>query len=60
MVRRRAKDVNKTIPVEDYEHSEAKRTNNPPAGLAHLDRDATPVRHARIRPALGPSTGLGG
>ena len=42
--RRTRADENKTIPVDDYEHSAAKRTNNPPAGLAHLDRDETPKR----------------
>ena len=45
MAPRRAKaDGNRTIPVEDYEHIAAKRTNNPPAGLAHLDRAETPTR----------------
>ena len=34
-------DPNKLIPVEDYEHSGATRKNNPPVGLAHLDRDET-------------------
>jgi hypothetical protein len=43
-VRRTKTDVNKTVPVEDYEHTAAKRTNNPPVGLAHLDRDETPTR----------------
>src|SRR5690606_32378879 len=38
MAKRRSKDVNRIVPVEDYEHRDAKRTNNPPAGLAHLDR----------------------
>jgi adenine-specific DNA-methyltransferase len=42
--RRTRADGNKTIPVDDYEHTVAKRTNNPPAGLAHLDRDETPTR----------------
>jgi adenine-specific DNA-methyltransferase len=51
---RRRKDDNKTIPIEDYEHSDAKRTNNPPAGLAHLDRDATPVRTLAYDPHLDP------
>jgi len=37
MAARRIKaDVNKTIPVEDYEHAAAKRTNNPPVGLKDL------------------------
>lgn len=50
----KSKEVNKTIPVGDYEHSEAKRTNNPPAGLAHLDRDETPVRTLAYDPHLDP------
>jgi type III restriction enzyme len=33
----------KEVPVEGYEHSDAKRINNPPVGLAHLDRDETPT-----------------
>jgi adenine-specific DNA-methyltransferase len=32
------------VPVEDYEHQDAKRVNNPPAGLAHLDRERTPTK----------------
>lgn len=50
----RKKDVNKTIPVEDYEHAGASRTNNPPAGLAHLDRDETPTRRLSFDPHLDP------
>jgi len=50
----RSKDADKTIPVEDYEHPEAHRTNNPPAGLAHLDRDETPVRTLSYDPHLDP------
>ena len=46
--RRTKADGNKTIPVEDYEHTAAKRTNNPPAGLAHLDRDETPTRTINV------------
>jgi hypothetical protein len=43
MAARRTKaDGNKTIPLDDYEHTAAKRTNNPPAGLAHIDRDEPP------------------
>jgi adenine-specific DNA-methyltransferase len=42
--RRRGDQENRVIPVADYEHPLARRTNNPPAGLAHLDRDETPVR----------------
>lgn len=44
MAGRRKADEHKVVPVEDYEHSGAKRTNNPPVGLAHLDREATPSR----------------
>lgn len=54
MAGRRTKDVNKTVPVEDYEHSDAKRTNNPPVGLAHLDRDETPTRTISYDPHLDP------
>ena len=43
-----------TVPVEDYEHSAATRTNNPPAGLAHLDRDETPTRTLTYDPHLDP------
>ena len=42
------------VPVEDYEHSDAHRLNNPPAGLAHLDRDETPVRTLQYDPHLDP------
>ncbi len=52
--RRTRADGNKTIPVDDYEHTVAKRTNNPPAGLAHLDRDKTPVRRLAYDPYLDP------
>jgi adenine-specific DNA-methyltransferase len=54
MVGKRARDPNRTIPIEDYEHSSVKRTNNPPVGLAHLDRDETPVRHIAYDPHLDP------
>lgn len=54
MATSKKKDVNKTIPIEDYEHSGALRTNNPPAGLAHLDRDETPVRRLSFDPHLDP------
>ncbi len=47
-------DINKTVTVDDYEHVLAKRTNNPPAGLAHLDRDETPVRKLSYDPHLDP------
>jgi adenine-specific DNA-methyltransferase len=54
--RRIKEDENKTVPVEDYEHSAATRTNNPPAGLAHLDRDETPTRTIKYEydPHLDP------
>jgi len=48
------KDPYQQVPVEDYEHSEAKRTNNPPAGLAHLDRDETPTKTLAYDPHLDP------
>lgn len=54
MAGRKKKDPNKVIPVEDYEHSGAKRTNNPPAGLAHLDREKTPVKQLQYDPHLDP------
>lgn len=46
--------ADKEIPVEGYEHSEAKRTNNPPVGLAHLDRDETPEVKYQYDPNLDP------
>lgn len=49
-----ADKLNKVVPVEDYEHSGATRTNNPPAGLAHLDRDETPTRTLAYDPHLDP------
>lgn len=54
MAARSAKNLDKTIPVGDYEHSEAKRTNNPPSGLAHLDREETPVRTLAYDPHMDP------
>ena len=42
------------VPVEGYEHSDATRTNNPPAGLAHLDRDETPSVAYSYDPNLDP------
>jgi adenine-specific DNA-methyltransferase len=54
MAARGKKDPNKIIPVEDYEHSGAKRTNNPPVGLAHLDRDETPVKKLTYDAHLDP------
>jgi adenine-specific DNA-methyltransferase len=50
----KTRGADKTIPVEDYEHPDAHRTNNPPAGLAHLDRDETPVRTLTYDPHLDP------
>lgn len=44
----------KEIPVEGYEHGDAKRTNNPPVGLAHLDRDETPKVSYSYDPNLDP------
>ena len=54
MPAKRGKGVDKVIPVEDYEHSMATRTNNPPAGLAHLDREETPVKTLSYDPHLDP------
>jgi len=54
MAARSSKDVNKMIPVNDYEHTDAKRTNNPPSGLAHLDREETPVRTLAYDPHMDP------
>jgi hypothetical protein len=47
-------NADQTIPVDDYEHVGTQRTDNPPAGLAHLDRDATPVRTLTYGPHLDP------
>jgi len=44
----------KEVPVEDYEHSDAKRVNNPPVGLAHLDREETPTVQYSFDPNLDP------
>ena len=44
----------KEIPVEGFEHSDAKRVNNPPVGLAHLDRDETPIATYTYDPNLDP------
>ena len=54
MAARKKKDANREIPVEDYEHSGARRTNNPPAGLAHLDREETPTKTLTYDPHLDP------
>lgn len=52
--RKRAAQTNREVPVDDYEHLAANRTNNPPSGLAHLDREATPVRTLAYDPHLDP------
>jgi len=54
MTSRAATQKDKIVPVEDYEHTAARRTNNPPAGLAHLDRELTPVRTLAYDPHLDP------
>ena len=51
---RKSDKANTVVPVEDYEHSEAKRTNNPPVGLAHLDRDETPIKSLSYDPHVDP------
>jgi len=53
-VAKKVKGIDKVVAVEDYEHSMATRTNNPPAGLAHLDRDETPVKMLSYDPHLDP------
>ena len=50
----RTTKADKVVPVEDYEHPDSTRVNNPPAGLAHLDRDETPVRTLSYDPHLDP------
>lgn len=54
MATRKGKQTDKVIPVEDYEHVDSTRVNNPPAGLAHLDREETPVRTLTYDPHLDP------
>ena len=54
MATRRTTKADKVVPVEDYEHPDSTRVNNPPAGLAHLDRDETPVRTLSYDPHLDP------
>lgn len=54
MAARRAKSKTNKVVIEDYEHSTGRRTNNPPAGLAHLDREETPVRRYAYDPHLDP------
>lgn len=51
----KATKANQGVDIEDYEHSDAKRTNNPPAGLAHLDREETPVRTLSYDPISTPN-----
>jgi adenine-specific DNA-methyltransferase len=51
---RRTTKADKVVPVEDYEHQDSTRVNNPPAGLAHLDRDETPVLTLSYDPHLDP------
>jgi adenine-specific DNA-methyltransferase len=48
------------VPIADYEHPLAHRMNNPPAGLAHLDRDETPVRVLSYDPHLDPQLAWAG
>lgn len=55
-----ANKANKTVPIDDYEHAQAKRTNNPPSGLAHLDREVTPTRQLSYDPHLDPQLGWAG
>lgn len=40
--------------VVDYRHDQAKRTNNPPAGLAWQDTDETPLRRFKFDPHMTP------
>ena len=54
MAARKKKDANREVPVLDYEHSGSHRTNNPPAGLAHLDREETPTKTLQYDPHLDP------
>jgi adenine-specific DNA-methyltransferase len=54
MAKRTGAQTDKVIPVEDYEHVDSTRVNNPPAGLAHLDREETPVRTLTYDPHLDP------
>lgn len=53
MARKRGNPL-REVPVEDYEHKAATRPNNPPAGLAHLDREETPTRTLSYDPHLDP------
>jgi adenine-specific DNA-methyltransferase len=56
----KAEKADSVVPVEDYEHPMAKRTNNPPAGLAHLDREETPVKTLSYDPHLDPQLNWAG
>lgn len=47
-------EKNRVVPIHDYEHPEATRTNNPPSRLAHLDREETPTRELFHDPHLDP------
>lgn len=51
---RSSASANREVPVADYEHSLAKRSNNPPSGLAHLDREPTPIKTLAYDPHLDP------
>ncbi|MHB8288596.1 MAG: hypothetical protein ACYDEY_05070 [Acidimicrobiales bacterium] len=52
--KKRAAKQDKVVPIEDYEHAADRRVNNPPAGLAHLDRDETPLVKLTYDPHLDP------
>lgn len=54
MATRKRANEDRSVPVEDYEHHAATRPNNPPTGLAHLDREATPTRTLAYDPHLDP------
>ena len=49
------KDINTVVPVDEYHHDGKTRLNNPPVGLAHLDRDVTPMNAYEYDPRLDPS-----
>ncbi len=53
MARKRGNPL-REVPVEDYEHKAATRPNNPPVGLAHLDREQTPTKTLSYDPHLDP------
>ena len=53
MARKRGNPL-REVPVEDYEHKAATRPNNPPVGLAHLDREETPTKTLAYDPHLDP------